>query len=193
MPTTPIHGWTTPAGSVAAGKADEHMASLADQIETTLTGTYVPKADDDKVTLGAADMRAVGGSPSEGTVGGHTSWLLDASAVEDVSGAVLFPGHWATYDVYVWWYNAGAGSGDVRLFAMKSAYSDGGPPVTGFFGGVTATAGTQNLYKRTQLSTGVSVATSGLSNFGVRRLANDAADTLANDIGVLAIELVKAS
>ena len=41
MPTTPIHGWTTPAGSVAAGKADEHMASLADQIETTLTGTYL--------------------------------------------------------------------------------------------------------------------------------------------------------
>lgn len=57
---------------------------------------------------------------------------------------------------------------------------------------MTAIAPTQNVVKATTVAAAISTASRNV-NLGVERRASDAADTLVNDIAILAIELVKVS
>src|SRR5690606_29941290 len=96
---------------------------------TNVTGT-VPGTN--RVVINSVDLKtarlwgpanlftAVAGSPALGTLGDGSAttnrqsvMLFDASATEVAAANFQVPQDWATFDVYLWWSNAGAGSGNV--------------------------------------------------------------------------------
>lgn len=153
-----------------------------------LTGAPVP------VTAGA--MVPINGSPSLGAVGSiHPCWLLDAAATETVSLTTQVPAGWQTFDIVALWTNAGAGTGDVvldvihRATALGTALTSGPAQTT-----TTFAAPTQDVLAVSVLAAAVPVpSASQLLAIRVGRIGTDAADTLANDIGLIEIRLVKAS
>lgn len=165
------------------------------------TSRYKPLASD-VVGLSHGAMSAIVGSPSLGVVEAvgdttlrQAAWLLDSGAFEGVSGELAIPPSWATVDVYGWFANAGAGSGDiVTSFRMKKL-ADGVTTVgadTGLASGLTLTVGAQSIAKRLSLLSGVSV-TAGIYKVTMCRDGANGADTLGNDVGLLGVEIVRAS
>jgi hypothetical protein len=178
-----------------AANGDEYLNTTTGERQLKVAGafiaTYQTKASLDTKRLGAAAMGGVQNSPSLSVIGYDPVWLLDAATQEGAGGAIELPSDWATVNVFAWWENAGAGAGDVVLFGADVAWTDGGTSTGTNGAGVTATAAAQNVPKRTQLLTGIS--TTNRKAWAVYRSAANAGDTLANDIAVLALEIVKAS
>jgi hypothetical protein len=119
------------------------------------------------------------------------AWLLDSASIELVSTTFLLPTSWNTYDVYLWWANDGAGTGDVKLAVNQYTVT-----TTGSFYGTlakTVTASAQNTLVHTKMNnTAISVVADMLM-FNMRRDGDDAADTLGNDIAVCGLMLEKVS
>lgn len=146
----------------------------------------------------APQLSQVSGSP---TLNHHssfwTAWLLDAAAIEAVGIVVRIPAGWQTYDILVRGANFAAGAGDVVLRTLHSTRADGdnvgtAGGVTGP-GNVTVTAGAQNIQQTVTLATGVTANSTRDTIIRVDRMATDAADTLANDYGIGAILLRRAT
>lgn len=136
-----------------------------------------------------------GGTPSlsgDATSSDLVWWALDAAANEHVGTTALIPEDWQTYDVYLWWSNAGAGAGDVRWHVLAGGLVDASSIATtdGIF---VTTAPALNVLKRTVTRVGLTAPASRLAAFRVFRQASDASDTLANDAGFIGLELRKAS
>jgi hypothetical protein len=156
-----------------------------------LSGTYQPLST--ALWVGASAMEPWSGSPSIGGVGtAWSAWLLDASVQEGVGGTVVIPTGWATYNVTLVWTNAGAGSGNCLLESFHDQAAPG-DTLTFALVDVTVAAPAQNVLKETVLASGLACTPGQLTNVAMRRHANQAADTLGNDIGVLGIRLNKAS
>lgn len=157
----------------------------------------------DKLWLPAGQFDILAGSPSTGTLGNATLstnrqpvWLLDQSSVETVGTSVLQPANWATFDVYVWWSNAGAGAGDVvwqyNLATFANAETTDSNVPSGHSG--TFTAPLQYVAQRDKLSTSARNASPGeILKVAISRVASVAGDTLANDCGLIGVELVRVS
>jgi hypothetical protein len=157
---------------------------------------YAPKSETTRETIGAGHMEPLRGAPSlSNPTGTWVMWLLDAATVEGVGSAVGIPPGWQTVDVDLWWVNAGTGSGNVTFLLMRQNAVEGLSLGTdAAAAAVTATAAGQNIVQRTTLETGLAVGdTSRLLSLGVERRAAAASDTLANDVGVLALVLKKVS
>lgn len=145
----------------------------------------------DKITLGAPAMGVIGGSPTLSAVNiWDLGWLLDSATREWVGGHFSLPPSWLTADIWVWWTNVGAGSGNVVMRSIRNTFVDGfAVGVTGD-SLVTVAAPAQNVYKRTRLATGISVT--NLRGVSVERDATQGTDTLnTNDIAIIAIEIVR--
>jgi hypothetical protein len=143
-------------------------------------------------TFGAPTLAGVGAAGDKTSL----AWLLDATATENVTGQVLIPPGWATADIVLWWTNAGTGTGSVRWALLHEAQISGGDTLGGALSAndaVSSTAPAQNVVKVEFLKTAVAVAPGQVLGFRVQRLGGHADDTLANDVGLLGIEIRRAS
>lgn len=138
---------------------------------------------------GAASLATVAAS------GDVVSWLLDATTNEGLATTLLFPSAWATFHMDFWWANGGAGTGDARVRGLVNTVAVGSATetVVATGTGTVGTAGVQHSVIKTRVQTGVVVTAGALHVIMPRRNAADAADTLANDIAFLGMELVRAS
>lgn len=162
--------------------------------DPAFTGTYAPLASVDSVWLGVGNFQVQTGSPGISATGGWPAWFLDASATETVHENLRLPQHWSTFDVEYWYTNAGAGAGNVKIGINHRFVGDGEALGAGVnTASVTSTAPAQNVMEVATVASGIAATTGKLLNLRVFRLGGDAADTLANDIGLLGVRLVKAS
>lgn len=187
---------------VDIGTPNETKAITADQLAQMpqLSSRYVSLASA-RFSLTANQFFPVQNSPAMGTLGNATSganrtaaMLFDASAFETVSATIIMPIGWATFSTHLWWANAGAGAGDVTWVHYNDQFSDtdttDAAPAGTF---VTSTAGLQYVLVRSSFS-GTTSATAGqLVRLNIARSATSGSDTLANDAGLVAVELVRAS
>jgi len=164
-----------------------------------LSSRYKPLASDVLWISGSA-MSATSGSPIVNQVGAGNFWarkavmLMDSAALEIVQATVIIPPGWSTANMYLWWTNAGAGSGNVRLAVWDWDISDGNS-IDGddliYLDNVAAPA--QLVAERTLIAGTRPVTGNALLSFQIARVGDDVADTLANDVGVIGFELVRAS
>lgn len=167
--------------------------------DPAFTGQYAPLADTGSIFLPAAQWVSTAGSPTlQGNNAQGPNWLLDADATESI-GVVAppFPSSWNTFRADIFWSNAGAGSGDVRLL-----WNDGGADI-GFADGDTIayafeqvsviTAPALNVLKVSTLLTSSTVAATEhpLNIFRIDRQGANAADTLTNDMRFYGANLVR--
>lgn len=162
---------------------------------TDSSSRFLPMPAADTVRVWAPIFISRTGSPALSQRNSVTMWLLDGAATEDISAVAYMPTSWATYNVVVRYVNAGAGSGDVRWTLLKADIpaDDVSTSATASVGNTTSTAGAADVMKTHTLGSGVAVPATGMVALHVRRIGGDALDTLANDIGVLYVDLVKAS
>lgn len=165
------------------------------------SGTYV--AADQTVSYAGAGWVASRGSPvlsafGSGTESATPAFAFDAAASETVVLQVAVPDGAGTVDIDYWWMNAaGGGAGDV-VWSLEQAkgITDGGTRTSDLGGAaiVTVTAPPVDTFKKTTIKTGYPIV-AGVRwlRLAVNRRGNDAADTLANDAGLIAVVLRKAS
>lgn len=175
------------------------VANLADAPQ--FTSRYAPLASD-RIFLSPASFGIVAGTPSLGTLGNASAstrrtsaWLFDASTTERVATGFVFPTGWSTARAYLWWSNAGAGAGDVTWLMTSLALSDGeSTDASGatLLSQVTArTAPAQYVVTRTEGDNTTITATAGEFVRLVVGREDGVADTLANDAGLLCVEIVR--
>lgn len=191
-----------PANSGAVVKAATHRdgqivaiangAPSAGFVDATLV--INPKIDDPTLYLPGGLFEIISGTPNRGlfATNRQLAWMLDAAANEVVGSEVLLPDGWGKIDVYIWWTNAGAGSGNVRWGSFRNFIADAANlDVSDVDEAVTVAAPAQAILKRTKL---ISAATVTGDNrplrLRIRRDATDAADTLTNDAGLIGVEIV---
>lgn len=186
-------GVESDTGNIKVGDGTTAWSSLS----YALSSRYKPLASD-VLFVGAADFAATFGSPTLGGTsstnnGGTAVWLLDASSTEIMCAYVAIPPGWTTADVYLWWANDGTGSGNVVVAVWRNAITDGATIDAASGGNQTFTAGSRNVAIRSTVTTGLSVTANSILKLAVRRDAANGADTLANDMAVIGVELVRAS
>lgn len=169
--------------------------------DSAFSSRYVPLASD-RIFLGTNSWGVMTGNPVVGTLGNATNaqqrtsaMLLDGTSNEGIITSFVMPTGWASASFHIWWSNAGAGSGDIywtiNALNMADAATSDAFGSTIYNGAVTAPA--QYVVKRTS-GTGTLTATAGqLVRLNIIRLPGDPGDTLTNDIGVIAVEVVRAS
>lgn len=166
------------------------------------TSRYAPLASN-ALWVPAGAMAPQSGSPTLGTLGATAStfertgvWLLDPDAIENVEATVIIPQGWTTANVFLWWSNADAGAGDVRWSVFGRAYADATTTAatTLTLSTTTITAPAQYIAQRSQVGTNVTSMSAGtVYRISVTRSATNVADTLTNDVGVIGLEIVRAS
>lgn len=211
-------GASIPAwASLASSDISDLAEFIRDTMGTALTAgsniTITPSDGSDIITIassasasinnffiGAADLRDVGGgSPTlDGLLSSNTFWLvwlLDSAATdESVSTSLLIPSGWNTVDIDIWWTNAGAGAGNVR---WEVGYQSRGDTET-LTQTWTATASNiaapaQSVVKKSTIISGGAVTAGELLGLIITRYGSNAGDTLANDAGLLGVDIRKAS
>lgn len=189
--------FVTAAGVTSYVTGDELAAS------GPFSSRYKPLASD-SVFIPANDLHATTGTASMGTLGNATNAYSRApvrvfvSAGDTITWAwAEMPLGWATFDIYVWWSNAGTGSGNVRFACNANAFADNettdsDASTSATFSTVVAPA--RYITKRSKLNGSAIAADSGeLLRVLVMRNGSSGADTLTNDIGVVGVELVRVS
>jgi hypothetical protein len=146
-----------------------------------------------EIVFPAGQLGVIIGTPNLGLLARTAAYMMDAIATEDVGGVTTIPNTWTAMHVDLVWANAGAGTGacawrfDISPVTTGAAAPD---PASGSI--ITATAGAANIITTTRLATGIT-APDGLAAFEVVRIGGDAADTLANDAGIIAVVFTRAS
>lgn len=129
------------------------------------------------------------------TVGQLRGLRLDDAQNYHLGTAVDFPSDWATYNVAAHWVNYTTATGAVVLRYDYMTLGAGTVTTTNTASRpqVTLTAGTQWVLTESTIATGVAVDPTAPNLARLIRLGNDAADTLAGQIAVVALILTKAS
>jgi hypothetical protein len=184
---------------VAAGTASITAGMIADRRTAAGNAAYVAKAGS-VILVPAQQMIATFGAPTLSGIGAagdkmQAAWLLDAAAAENLTGQIHIPQGWATVDVALWWTNAGTGTGDVKYHLITNVLADAGTlggsnVVTS--PGASAAPG-HNVAKLDLLATGLAVSANKIFGFRLQRDGGNAADSLPNDCGVVAVEIRRAS
>lgn len=166
---------------------------------------YVSKSEEEYRWIGVSDLSAAPGtSPSMGSTGyanygNGPGWQLDQSTNEGVVGSILLPDYWSTFKVEVWWVNNASSAGDVRL-AFWGKWAGPGESPDGAMTAVdmsrniaaVATAG-QIVASQFPDTTNVTNVAGKAMFFVVFRQADQGADTLANDVGILGVLFTRMS
>jgi len=163
------------AGVVAAG---------AEQFGST-TSLYLPTT---------ALLSAPGATVSSVVTGTvfHAFEFSHFSDAAVLSGLLQLPSTWTTFDVFLWWYNAGANEGDVRWEVKHSAAVVPAAAIPAHSTkDLTVTAGALDVVQRTGPFEDLEVH--DLLALRIIRSASHASDTLANAVRLLGVELVQAS
>jgi hypothetical protein len=168
---------------------DSDLTSLA---ALTTPATTLGAATDQRLWLPCKEVQVITGSPSFGNVGSQAGVLLMDGAGATEAGAFTFvvADNWLTMAIDIHWANAGAGAGDVRWTVGHLVAADAGDFSTAATNvSTTVTAAAQNIKKVSTLATGISLTTARAGTIVLTRTSGDAADTLANDVGVVGISL----
>lgn len=161
---------------------------------------YQPLASD-RIWIDAARIIPTFSTFSTGTLGnasgdyrrvGAALWP-DGDRVGTVTNVV--PQSWASMDVFYWWSNAGTGSGNVLWRMSYAEFVDGETTdVQTFAFDVPAAAPAQYVVRRTKMNTTALAVTSGeMMRLMVARIGSATEDTLANNAGLLGVELLRVS
>lgn len=206
---TTVAAKETPAGAQA--KADAKVADAINDGTTTVAPSQnavfdalaLKQAIIQRLWIPASLFMVSSGSPVLSTTGGNglrpPTFLLDAASAEKISASFVAPVGWSTYNVKLYWTNAGAGAGDVTWNLQIEAYSDGEAIDTlndtdvVAWGVTTITAPAQRVLKISSALTSVAVESGILVGLDIARRAADGTDTLANDVGVLGVMIERAS
>lgn len=183
------------------------VAGQTNRLEGALdtTGTIVTSssitslstvASFNKLWLPVGNLFAVTGTPALGIVGGgrRLAMLFDGAADELAAGSMIIPPGWLTFSVDVYWCNAGAGAGGVFWVFQGDDYVEGDNLNVADTQSVSASeaAGLQDIVVVTPLSGTVTAAVDRNFQFRIKRsAATEAADTLANDAGLLGLRLTR--
>lgn len=121
-------------------------------------------------------------------------WLFDAAADEAIHTSIMLPSLWGIVNVDYLWSNEGAGAGNVRWVAdLKTLSATNLTTEAVVTTGATSTAGAQNaVVIASDVISQLSVGPNDLYVLRVRRDADDAADTLANDARLLGVRIRRA-
>jgi hypothetical protein len=145
------------------------------------------------IVWGASELGAHEGTPVIAGVASNAvhAFLLDPAASESVGKWFIPPPGTSRYNVELTWINPTAGAGDVAYAVQASNYADADTVGAAEFSTslLTFTAPAINVVKKTAIAQ-VTAATPGQATFiRVRRVATDVGDTLAADIGLVAVEI----
>lgn len=119
---------------------------------------------------------------------------FDAVSIEGLVWSTFLPTDWSTFDITIYWANFASGAGNVvwrvqHIFAGAGEHIGTGATVSA---NTTAAAGAEDITVVTQLQAGASAITTEPLYLLLQRMANDGADTLANDAAVMGMLLTKA-
>lgn len=156
----------------------------------TADARYVPNMFIDSFAWGA-----VTGSPARSSYGSAlgVALLYDAAAVEKAVTIIDVPPSWATFRIDAWWTNSGAGSGNV-VWATEARWigdTDDLDTVSSDTATVTVAAPSQDVTKVTTLDSSVTRTAGKRLVLHVQRTGTSGSDTLANDAGLIGIDLVR--
>ncbi len=145
--------------------------------------------------LDALAWTGVTGAPARGAYGTAlgVSIAFDAAAVEKVATIVDVPSSWATFRVDLWWTNAAGGAGNVVWASEARWIGDGDDldAVASDTATVTIAAPSQDVTKVTTLDSSVTRTANKRLVLHVQRTGTSGSDTLANDAGLIGIDLVR--
>jgi len=161
---------------------------------------YLPDATPARIFSYAATWIATAGAPTltfDATID-VPLWRLDQTTAEEVTGGFTMPPNWSTFDMFVWTCTIDATASNVVRFSNQVKYAASGDSALTTLGpGATNTSiagGAASNIARHAHGTGFAAPTAGQPCWTrVFRDAGNAADNFAGDIGVLALELVRAS
>lgn len=197
-----IGDWMASRTAVAPTDSDRFLLRDAEDPTTMKVSTYaLLKADlsaqylpmsGDRRWLPAFAMYGYGAAATVDST--YIGVLLDATVAEGLVSSDILPAAWLTAKIYVYWYNAGAGAGNVMWTLYKQTLADT-ETIASFPGGeqTTVAATTQNVLKVTKITASAIAVTDPLLSFLIFRQADNVADTLANDIGIMGLEFRRAS
>lgn len=143
----------------------------------------------DLMAFGAGSLH-LGTGPAIITTNGVARVALDAAATESVFLSFTVPTAWQSFVVDLVWTNDGAGSGNVRWQASTKVLVNN--DLTTEAATVTAStiaAPAQNVVRRSDQVQSITAVTDATYALQLDRLGADGADTLANDVGLIAIRI----
>jgi len=198
--TSSVHGITNTSTLYRSGGTDVAIAdggTGASTAAAALTALGGKTLTGDRISLGAGTLVSCQGSPTLATSTNTPYWRLDDGSSVGLEGAgdgFTVPPGWTTVDISFVWFNFTTDAGDVRLQVFAGMLADGVSHANyNIDTQVTATASSQNLIVRTTVASGFAVTPGRwMAVAGCRRGA-DAADTKTGDIGLLSVEIVRAS
>lgn len=175
------------------GTVNESIADIVNNMVTAPTNLFVP----------ATLFGNIGSTPTLSFVVTPANALFRVpvwrftDTEDDIIGATIaVPSGWSTANVYLWWTNYGAGSGDVSWGGAHLLFGDGDTTNAGTVSAPSAnyTAPAQYVTKRSKLNVSpITVSGDPLLHYGLVRNGSLAGDTLANDAAVIGLELVRVS
>lgn len=144
----------------------------------------------DTLLVHAGEM-SLGTGPARVNTNGVTRVLLDgAGATESVFFSVAVPTSWATLAIGLYWSNEGAGAGNVRWqISTKVLVNADLITEAATVTPSTISAPAQNAVKRSDGVQNVTAVADAIYAIQIDRLSGDAADNVANDMGLIAVRI----
>jgi hypothetical protein len=148
----------------------------------------------DTVLTPAQSMALGSGSPVVAFTGSGSAhyWSLDPAGAESVGMRPVIPSHWQTYNITARVLNTTAVAGNAVLRADVGTLAVGSIPVVS--NGVNVTAvlpATQFQIVEVTLRTAISLTADRRIGVVINRFGADGLDTLAGDMGLLDVSLVR--
>lgn len=146
-----------------------------------------------EIQINTLQMQVRVGTPVIGPIGGtlFQGWLMDGAAAERIQGYFVPPDGWQKCRFELTWVNAGAGAGDVDIYIETHSFEDGADistAVSELHGVLNITALAQNIVETTS-PIEFTIVPGRTYSLNIAR--DGAADTLANDIGVLGLKAIR--
>ncbi|MFZ3141140.1 hypothetical protein [Polaromonas sp.] len=146
--------------------------------------------------LGSDRFEVQSGTPAVANIGGNrrNAWMFDAASEEIISTELVMPAGWQRVAFKLFWVNAGAGAGDAVWNVSVADFGVGDTVNVVDFAASADIASTANTQDRLVtlmafVSTGFRPEPGKVLFIRIKRVAAAAADTLANDAGLIGVQL----
>lgn len=201
VPGTIAEGASAATGSVAFAARRDHTHGAPSTWTPSSHGASSHTDRTRNVMVYAQDMVGrTGQTPTPNapaTYGANTfyvAWAFDTTTLEAVSGSIRVPHDYASSGTFhLWDVNLGAGSGNVVAGFIISASATDGDDINTLTGATnsssTITAGAQDILKIRSLTSSPTLVAGEIVHFILYRNTGSGSDTLANDWGIVALEL----